>query len=308
MFRTAGVAGSTGFVGYNTAKSLVGKGFHVKAFVRKGSLSPRIRDLEGLGAEIVEVDYGSRPTLVGAMRGCDVLYHFIGASAQSQSTNIYEVNTQLTHRLVWAAKRAGVGAIIYNSGLGVNTHTTQSYFLSKLHAERIIRGSGLRYVIFRPSYLIGVGDEFSEYLVNNIMAGRPIPIYGSGKYRIQPVLIEDAAEVYSACLQKRAVWMKTFDLVGKDAVSFVDYVALFAEKLGQKVRFKKIDLESALRDAMRQKSKRRFNPYLSVDELDVLISDFTSSPHRLEEAFSIRLTPLSEALEKIAAKIRGKQA
>lgn len=136
------------------------------------------------------------------------------------------------------------------------------------------------------------------------MVGRPIPIYGSGNYRIQPVLIEDAVAVYSACLEKQGVWTKTFDLVGEDRIRFVDYIRLFAQKLGEEVRFIRIDLESALRDAMRQKSRRRFNPYLSVDELDVLISDFTSSPQKLKQSFSIRLTPLNEALEKIPQKIK----
>lgn len=304
MAKTIGVAGSTGFVGYNTVKGLLGKGLNVRGLVRKGSSSKRITELERAGAEIVEVDYHRPESLAEAVRGCEVLYHFVGASAQSAEASTYEANTQITLKIARAARRAGVGSIVYNSGLGVNTHTTQSYFLSKLHAERIIRKSGLRYVIFRPSYIIGVGDEFSEYIAGNILAGRPIPIYGSGNYRIQPLLIEDAVAVYSACLEKEGVWMKTFDLVGEEKVRFVDYVRLFAQKLGREARFTQIDLESAIRDAMRQKSKRRVNPYLSVDELDVLISDFTSSPRRLKEAFSIRITPLSEALEKIAKRIR----
>lgn len=144
MFKKVGVAGSTGFVGYNTVKRLLESGLAVRALVRKGSKSPRISGLEEIGAEIVEVDYGRSATLAEALRGCDVLYHFVGVSAQSSTVNVCDVNTHVTLELAKAARRSGVGAMIYNSGLGVNTHTTQSYFLSKLQAERIVRRSGLR--------------------------------------------------------------------------------------------------------------------------------------------------------------------
>lgn len=97
--------------------------------------------------------------------------------------------------------------------------------------------------------------------------------------------------------------MKTYDLVGRDIIRFVDYVRLFAKALNREARFVPVDLERAYRDAMRQRSKRRYNPYLSVDELDVLISDFVSSPHRLEVDFGLKLTPLRAALKKMAQSL-----
>ncbi|PSN95124.1 hypothetical protein B9Q06_06640 [Candidatus Marsarchaeota G2 archaeon ECH_B_2] len=303
MTKRVAVAGSTGFVGYNAVKGLIEAGVSVRGLIRRGSTSKRITELSQIGVETVEVDYNETNSLIEALKECEVLYHFVGVSSQSAAINMYEVNTHITLNLVRAAKRGGVQGFVYNSGLGVNTHTTQSYFLSKLHAERIIRESGLRYTIFRPSYIIGPGDEFSGYLLENILRGGTIPVYGSGEYRVQPIFVDDAVHVYVGCIISDGKWMKTYDLVGKDIVRFVEYIRLFAETLNRKVYFKHVDLEQAYRDAMRQRSKRRYNPYLSVDELDVLISDFVSSPRRLESAFGLGLTPLRVALKKIARKL-----
>ncbi|MEM0120731.1 MAG: NAD(P)H-binding protein [Thermoprotei archaeon] len=300
MGKTVAVMGSTGFVGYNTVRGLVSAGLEVRALLRKGSASKRALEVSKLGVETFEVDYMETNTLVEALKGCDTVYNFIGVSFQSAAVNVYEANTRTTLNTVRAAKRAGIQGYVYNSGLGVNTHTTQSYFLSKLHAERIIRKSGLKYIIFRPSYIIGLGDEFSDYLLKNILKGEPIPVYGSGLYRLQPIFVDDAVGIYVACATSGNNWMKTYDLVGMEVVRFIDYVRLLAKALNKEARLVHVDLERAYRDAMRQRSKRKYNPYLSVDELDVLISDFVSSPAKIKEAFGINLTPLKLVLQKIA--------
>ena len=303
MSKIVAVAGSTGFVGYNAVKGLINAGIDVRGLIRRGTTSGRAVELSRLGAETIEVDYNDAASLMGALKGCSVMFDFVGASSQSATINVYDVNTRITLNLVRAAKRAGLQGFVYNSGLGVNTHTTQSYFLSKLHAERIIRASGLKYTIFRPSYIIGPEDEFSGYLLENILKGEPIPVYGSGAYRVQPIFVDDAVNIYVNRVTYQAKWMKTYDLVGRDIIRFVDYVRLFAKALNREARFVPVDLERAYRDAMRQRSKRRYNPYLSVDELDVLISDFVSSPHRLEVDFGLKLTPLRAALKKMAQSL-----
>ncbi len=273
--------------------------------VRSSSSPKRVSELHGLGAEVVEADYRDFKDLASALQGCWAIYDFVGASTQTPHSNFYDTNTATALSLVKASRRVGAQLFVYNSGLGVNTHTTQSYFLSKLLAERAVRQSGLRYVIFRPSYIIGPDDEFSSYLLDNILGGRPIPIYGSGNYRVQPILVDDAVRVYVAALKTPSAWSKTFDLVGPHKTRFVDYVGILAEALGRKASFVYVDLERALQEAMKQRSRRTHNPYLGVDELEVLISDFVSSPSRVERTFSVTLTPLGDALKKIARSLLG---
>ncbi|MEM3791651.1 MAG: NAD(P)H-binding protein [Candidatus Micrarchaeaceae archaeon] len=298
--KNVAVMGSTGFVGYNTAKELVEHGLRVRALVRKGAEPKKISKLSRLGVEIIEVNYSRVEEIEEALRGCEAAYNFIGSSYQSVKENVYESNTQMAINTVNASKGANVKLYIYNSGLGVNPQTTQSYFISKLRAERIIRKSGLRYIIFRPSYIIGYNDEFSEYILKNASEGKPIPIYGSGKYRIQPVYIGDVVKIYALCISLRNNWMKTYDLVGEEIVCFSDYVEMLARSLTNKnPLLTYVELEQAYRDAMRQESRRRHNRYLSVDELDVLISDFVSSPLRVKKDFGIKMTPLRQAIKEI---------
>jgi len=295
------IAGSTGFIGRNTVAKFAKEGIEVHALLRNTSeVEQKRKVLENLGAKPFIVDYFTPSSVAHALSEVDVLLHVAGASSQSVHTNFEESNVLLTKNVVTACLLANVKKIVYNSGLGVNQETTQCYFISKYRCEIIIKQSGLEYVIFRPSYIVGVGDEFSEYLLQNILGDKPIPIFGSGEYRIQPVFVDDVTEIYLRCVKGVAGWNKTFDLVGTKIVSFKDYITLLASALHKKPVFSYVSLEEALRDAMRPSSERKTNPYMSVDELDVLISDFVSDATPLERAFGLKLTPLEEIVKRIA--------
>ena len=69
------------------------------------------------------------------------------------------------------------------------------YFRGKAAVERIVIESGLSYAIVRPSVIFG-GEDI---LINNIAwLLRRFPVFavpGSGDYRLQPVCVEDVAEI-----------------------------------------------------------------------------------------------------------------
>ena len=69
------------------------------------------------------------------------------------------------------------------------------YFSGKARLERALRESGLSHAILRPTVLFGRED----ILINNIAwALRRFPcfaVFGDGSYRLQPVHVEDLAEL-----------------------------------------------------------------------------------------------------------------
>ena len=290
------VAGASGFVGSRVLRELSRCGFEVVGLLRSQS---GIHNVVTAGASAALVDYSSQETLERALAGCDALFHLVGTSSQTLESPFSSSMIQPTRALVAAAEKAGVKMLAYNSGLGTNKGSTQSYFLAKAECERIIQGFMGKNLIFRPSYIIGKGDEFSGLVLERLTKGEEIPVYGSGRYRIQPISVDDVASIYAKSLSLNSVWNRTFDLVGPEVVTFSEFLKTYAEVAGKPLKLKPVNLEFALQDSMRPVNERRYGTELSTDELDVLISDFISSPSELVAAFGVRLTPFRDVLKMI---------
>ena len=139
--------------------------------------------------------------------------------------------------MVRAATEAGVGRIVFFSGLGVarygmNPRTSSAYFMSKLEAEVEIYRSGLPAVVFRPSYILGPGDGLVTGLLLDLAAGA-VEVPGDGTYRMQPIAVSDAAAAILAAasgggLSSDRGRHQVFDLVGPEALSYRDFLKRFA--------------------------------------------------------------------------------
>ncbi len=286
------IAGANGFIGKNTGKFLVKKGFDVIGLVRN---EKGVKIVENYGGKPFIIDYNDENSIVKAVHGCKVLFHFIGASRETSENSFYTSTILVTKNLVNACLNAKVKKIIYNSGLGVSEKNNQSYFRSKREAEKIIIDSGLDYTIFRPSYIIGKGDELTPSITEEIKKGT-ITIYGSGQYRMQPIWVEQAVEIYLKCIHNPKTSRKIFNLVGSEKISYIDFLRLCILTLKPKkiIRFSHIPIEKAVQDALCSE-----NPVMSVDELVVLVSDTTADHQILEKVFGIQLKKIEEILKKI---------
>jgi len=137
---------------------------------------------------------------------------------------------QNTRLLMEAAKSAGVKRIVHISITNPSANSHLPYFWGKAANEKAVMDSGLEYAILRPTVLIGAED----ILINNIaflLRRFPFfPIPGDGSYRLQPVCVEDLAD-----LAVEAVYApenSVVDAVGPDIFTFKQMVQLIGEKIG----------------------------------------------------------------------------
>ena len=135
-----------------------------------------------------------------------------------------------TRKLVNAAKAAGVKRIVHISIANPSAESHLPYYWGKAANEKAVMGSGLSYAILRPTVLIGKED----ILINNIaFLLRRFPFFfipGDGSYGIQPVYVEDLAD-----LAVEGVYSKdnyVIDAVGPDSYTFKELVQLIGEKIG----------------------------------------------------------------------------
>jgi NADH dehydrogenase len=135
-----------------------------------------------------------------------------------------------TRKLVNAAKAAGVKRIVHISIANPSAESHLPYYWGKAANEKAVIESGMSYAILRPTVLVGKED----ILINNIAyLLRRFPFFlipGDGSYGIQPVYVEDLAD-----LAVQAVYRKdnyVIDAVGPDSSTFKELVQLIGKTIG----------------------------------------------------------------------------
>lgn len=138
-----------------------------------------------------------------------------------------------TRKLVSAAKAAGVKRVVHISIANPSADSHLPYYWGKAANEKAVMESGMSYAILRPTVLVGGGEDI---LINNIaFLLRRLPVFfipGDGSYGIQPVYIEDLAELAVEGVYSRENYI--IDAVGPDSYTFKDLVKLVGEKIGVK--------------------------------------------------------------------------
>jgi uncharacterized protein YbjT (DUF2867 family) len=137
-----------------------------------------------------------------------------------------------TRKLVNAARAAGVKRIVHISIANPSADSHLPYYWGKAANEKTVMESGLSYAILRPTVLIGKED----ILINNIaFLLRHFPLFlipGNGSYGIQPVYIEDLADLAVEGVYRKDSYI--IDAVGPDAYTFKELAQLIGKKIGAK--------------------------------------------------------------------------
>jgi len=108
------------------------------------------------------------------------------------------------------------------------------YFRGKALVEKAIVNSKLSYAIIRPTVVFGL----ESILVSNIAwLLRKFPvfaIFGSGDYRIQPVFVEDVAEIAVSAGQRNDNII--MDAVGPEVYKFDEFIKLIANRIHSRAK------------------------------------------------------------------------
>ena len=274
------ITGANGFVAKNLRKFLSKNHIKVIAIARK-TFQKHHTETVVYSKTLLEKG------LQNKLRNCDALVHLIGIGKQSSKYN-FEDNIELTKNMIKTCKKSGIKKIIYISGLGVTKNSTSDYFISKYKAEQEIINSGLNYTIFRPSYIVGKKDYLSKFILKQIKKGIVI-IPGSGKYRLQPIFVEDVAKIIVESIYEKKFSNKMLDLVGPEIIKFEDFVRYFIKN--KKTRIQKINLESIYHDALHNPKS-----IYDLDSINLLIGDYTGNLKQLQKTSNVKLRPVKDIL------------
>lgn len=136
--------------------------------------------------------------------------------------------------LIKAAEEAGVRRMVHISITNPSEESAFPYFRGKALVEKAIIDSKLSYAIVRPALIFGM----EGILINNIAwLLRRFPIFavsGSGDYQVQPIFVEELAEVAVNAGHKDDNML--IDAVGPEIFQFEELVRLIADKIHSRAK------------------------------------------------------------------------
>ena len=267
--RLDAITGAFGYTGRAIAERLLAGGGRVRTLTNH----PRPGDPLTGRLDVAPLDFGRPAALARSLAGVDTLYNTYWVRFDRGAVSFDRAVVE-SAALFTAARLAGVRRILHVSITNADEASPLPYFRGKGRVERALRESGVSYAIVRPTVIVGERDV----LIHDIAwLLRHLPVFGiagDGRYRIQPVMVEDVARIVVEAAATPGDLV--VDAVGPDIFTYEELVRLIAAEVDGRARIVHLPRAAVLAGAA------LLGPLvgdivLTAEELDGLMASFLVS-------------------------------
>lgn len=292
------LTGSTGFIGAAVLLRLLRRGHEVCALVRDPDRAGRLTDHGGV--RIVVGHLGDDEALKRLVAEADAVVHLVGIIVEIGAQTFERTHVGGTSRLIAAARAAGVPRFVHMSALGArHDEGATAYHRTKAAGEELVRESGLSYAILRPSIVAGEGSAPLKMMTDMVRFAPFVPVIGDGRYRMQPVWLEDVAEAFAVAVERPDI-QGSFDIAGPDALTWHEMLDLVERSLGVTRTRISVPLNVARFGAFAGLALPEIAP-LTPDQLQMLLEGSTTDSTALETVFGVRPRRLADVIREMCA-------
>ncbi|PIN93059.1 hypothetical protein COU54_04450 [Candidatus Pacearchaeota archaeon CG10_big_fil_rev_8_21_14_0_10_31_24] len=221
------ITGAGGFIGQKVVNYFLGKGYRVRAFVRKKNLL-----LKNSNLEIVYGDMRDYDSLDKACKGMNFVIHLAGAKSDEKDS--YNINVNGAKNLIKAGKSNKIKRIVNISTESVYLVEKGAYAKTKLEADELFNKSGLDVITLRPSVVYG---DLKNGVFGSLVkfASLPVtPVIGFGKYKFRPIYIEDLAKSIEISISHKSLPEKIYDVGSREGISMNDLIKKISKEILKK--------------------------------------------------------------------------
>ena len=220
------VTGAFGYSGKYIAQRLLDQG--QKVITLTDSLDRR--NPFGHRIKAFPFNFDNPERLRKTLTGVKVLYNTYWVRFNHRTFTFADAvrNTEILFK---AAQEARVERIVHVSITNPSLDSPLEYFRGKAELEEVLKSGKVSWTILRPAVLFGKED----ILINNIAwALRRLPVYGvfgHGSYRLQPIYVDDLAEL--AVAQGRERENLVIQAIGPETFTYRELVERVGEIIGR---------------------------------------------------------------------------
>lgn len=219
VFMKVFITGGTGFVGREVLRQLHPTGHEARLLVRDRKAAADRLPQPSRVADLQKGDVTDLRSLTDSVKGCEAVIHLVGIISEGGPVTFDRLHVEATRNVVAAAQAGGVGRFLHMSALGTCEDARSRYHQTKWEAEQVVRRSGLRYTILRPSVIYGPEDHFVKVLASMAHWLPILPVPGSGRNQLQPVAVEDVARCFVEALAGSKSIGQTYEVCGPDRLT-----------------------------------------------------------------------------------------
>ena len=225
------LTGATGFIGKALTRHLSETNYQVRVLIHPSGDSPDLP--KGIPVEATVSSLNDIRGLRAALVGVDYVYHLASQESLGARGDLLETDIKGTRNLVQAAEESEVDRFIYLSHLGADRASAYPVMTAKAIAEDSIRKSSLDYTILRVGIVYGPQDRFSTQLAQMIQAIPFVfPLPDQGDTLLQPLWIEDLANILLWTLDNPKTSRELFEIGGPEQLSFREIVLILLDVMG----------------------------------------------------------------------------
>jgi uncharacterized protein YbjT (DUF2867 family) len=224
--RTILVSGATGQQGGAVARSLLDRGFRVRAFTRDPQ-KPEARVLSDQGVEVVQGDMEERSAIERALEGANGVF-----SVQNFWETGYDGEVRQGKTVLDAAKAAGVEHVVYSSVGSAHRETGIAHFDSKSEVEEHLREIQIPYTILRPVFFMQNWEMMREIILEGTLAQPLDP-----EKPFQQVAVADIGVFVAMAFDDPEAWIgREVDLAG-DEQTMPRIAETFSRVVGREIDY-----------------------------------------------------------------------
>jgi uncharacterized protein YbjT (DUF2867 family) len=224
------VLGATGYVGGRLVPLLLERGWKVRAAGR----SDRKIQARPWGShpnlEIVVADALDTTALTEAMSSCQAVFYLIH-SVRPGEQDFATLDRRIAYSTVHAARKAGVGWILYFTGLG-NPADLSDQLRSRYEVGEILSLGGAKVTQLRAPLVLGSGGASFEMIrafcgyLRIMFAPRWMDT------KCQPIAIANVVEYLAGCLEHPETAEQIYEIGGPDMLTWRELFRIYAEEAG----------------------------------------------------------------------------
>jgi NADH dehydrogenase len=235
--KLAVVFGGSGFIGRNVVRELAKRGWRVRVAVRRPHLALFLRPMGVVGQiQLAQANIRYRPSIAEALRGADAVVNLVGILHQSGAQRFPSVQVAGARAIAELAAKEGARRLVQVSSIGADPKSDSLYARTKGESEIAVREAFPGATIMRPSIVFGPEDEFFNRFASlaTLTPFTPLPLFGGGKTRFQPVYVDDVADAICEALTRPETAGRTFELGGPRIYTFKELMELMLETIGMR--------------------------------------------------------------------------
>ena len=289
--------GGAGLVGQNLVHCLKTRGYNNLVILDKNRTNLDILRQLHRGTVIECVDLADTGTWDRHFENADTVV-MLKAQIGGANRNLFiRNNVVATKNIIDSARHHHVSYIIHVSSSVVQSKADDDYTNTKKMQEDLVAGSGIDYVVLRPTLMFGWFDRKHLGWLSRFMKKMPVfPVPGNGRYIRQPLYAGDFCNIITSCIDNR-ITGKFFNISGREQVSYIDIIREIKRATKARTRIVKIPygLFRALLAVWALFDK---NPPFTVAQLEALVAGDMFEVIDWHGIFGIIPTPFTKAIEE----------